>query len=139
MKVKNETTQQNEEQNGTKDEEMKPGQPKEDIALKPVALIKDKHTIKVLEQLGKDPQEVESMGKTFQDTISSLPSVLPQKSMGDVSVSFCFICLLHLANEKNLTLVPAGDLSRFSLEFFTKFTFPLRFCYHSQGSQDRLH
>ena len=37
--------------------------------------------------------------------------------MKDVSVPFCFICLLHLANEKNLVLTDdkLGDLSKLDI------------------------
>ena len=40
----------------------------------------------------------------FTDMISSLQSVYPQQQMKDISTSYCFICLLHLANEKGLVL-----------------------------------
>jgi condensin complex subunit 2 len=45
----------------------------------------------------------------FTEVISSLKKVYPKEAMKDISVSFCFICLLHLANEKNLTIT--GDES----------------------------
>jgi hypothetical protein len=36
--------------------------------------------------------------------------------MADVSVPFCFICLLHLANEHNLMLEnPGGALNRLNI------------------------
>ncbi|KAK9722168.1 hypothetical protein K7432_002881 [Basidiobolus ranarum] len=40
----------------------------------------------------------------FTDVITNLKQVYPEKKMQDISVSFCFICLLHLANEKNLDI-----------------------------------
>ena len=40
----------------------------------------------------------------FTQMISSLQSVYPQQQMKDISTSYCFICLLHLANEKGLVL-----------------------------------
>jgi condensin complex subunit 2 len=40
----------------------------------------------------------------FTDLISSLQSIYPQQQMRDISTSYCFICLLHLANEKGLVL-----------------------------------
>ena len=49
----------------------------------------------------KDNQE-DSM--KFTQMISSLQSVYPQQQMKDISTSYCFICLLHLANEKGLVL-----------------------------------
>jgi len=30
--------------------------------------------------------------------------VYPQQALADISTSFCFICLLHLANEKGLKI-----------------------------------
>lgn len=43
----------------------------------------------------------------FTDVINNLQSVYPEQAMADISTSYCFICLLHLANEKGLEI--AGD------------------------------
>ena len=40
----------------------------------------------------------------FTDMIGGLRSVYPEQQMKDISTSYCFICLLHLANEKGLVL-----------------------------------
>jgi condensin complex subunit 2 len=40
----------------------------------------------------------------FTDMIGELKSVYPEQQMKDISTSYCFICLLHLANEKGLVL-----------------------------------
>ena len=40
----------------------------------------------------------------FTDMIHDLRSVYPEQQMKDISTSYCFICLLHLANEKGLVL-----------------------------------
>lgn len=40
----------------------------------------------------------------FTDAMNGLQQVYPQKAMEDISTSYCFICLLHLANEKGLVL-----------------------------------
>ena len=40
----------------------------------------------------------------FTDAMNGLHGVYPQKAMDDISTSYCFICLLHLANEKGLVL-----------------------------------
>ncbi|RKP10577.1 condensin complex subunit 2/barren, partial [Thamnocephalis sphaerospora] len=45
----------------------------------------------------------------FTEIIGGLKRVYPKETMKDISVSFCFICLLHLANEKNLKIT--GDAS----------------------------
>ncbi|KAI8073920.1 condensin complex subunit 2/barren [Gongronella butleri] len=40
----------------------------------------------------------------FMEVIHHLKTMYPPKVMRDISVPFCFICLLHLANEKNLSI-----------------------------------
>ena len=40
----------------------------------------------------------------FTHLIRDLKSVYPEQQMRDISTSYCFICLLHLANEKGLVL-----------------------------------
>ena len=40
----------------------------------------------------------------FTSMISDLQKVYPEQQMQDISTSYCFICLLHLANEKGLVL-----------------------------------
>lgn len=47
----------------------------------------------------------------FTKIMRGLERVYPEKKMRDISVPFCFICLLHLANEKNLKIENAGDES----------------------------
>ena len=42
---------------------------------------------------------------TFQDTLDTLPSTISSS----ISIHMCFICLLHLANEKELQFVPNED------------------------------
>ena len=36
--------------------------------------------------------------------MNDLQQVYPKQVMDDISTSYCFICLLHLANEKGLTI-----------------------------------
>jgi condensin complex subunit 2 len=40
----------------------------------------------------------------FTDVINGLQTVYPKQAMADISTSYCFICLLHLANEKGLVI-----------------------------------
>jgi condensin complex subunit 2 len=40
----------------------------------------------------------------FTSVMNGLNSVYPEQAMRDISTSYCFICLLHLANEKGLVL-----------------------------------
>ncbi|KAJ7576875.1 condensin complex subunit 2/barren [Mycena floridula] len=47
-----------------------------------------------------DPAE----GKPFGSVISNLETSYPRDKMEEISTSFCFICLLHLANEQGLKI-----------------------------------
>ncbi|KAJ2083500.1 hypothetical protein H4R24_000773 [Coemansia sp. RSA 988] len=40
----------------------------------------------------------------FSDVVSNLKNVYPREKLEELSVSYCFICLLHLANERNLRI-----------------------------------
>ncbi|KAJ2795270.1 hypothetical protein H4R20_005938, partial [Coemansia guatemalensis] len=40
----------------------------------------------------------------FSEVVSSLKNVYPREKLEELSVSYCFICLLHLANERNLRI-----------------------------------
>jgi len=40
----------------------------------------------------------------FTSVMQNLQSVYPKQVMNDISTSYCFICLLHLANEKGLVI-----------------------------------
>jgi len=42
--------------------------------------------------------------KTFDSIIQNLRTTYPQEKMSEISTSFCFICLLHLANEEGLKI-----------------------------------
>ncbi|KAK5689816.1 hypothetical protein LTR97_012575 [Elasticomyces elasticus] len=43
-------------------------------------------------------------GLRFTDIMNGLQTVYPKQQMGDISTSYGFICLLHLANEKGLVV-----------------------------------
>ncbi|KAF8492503.1 condensin complex subunit 2/barren [Gautieria morchelliformis] len=47
-----------------------------------------------------DPSEA----RTFDTVITGLQQSYPQEKMEEISTSFCFICLLHLANEQGLKI-----------------------------------
>ncbi|EEB95513.1 hypothetical protein MPER_05505, partial [Moniliophthora perniciosa FA553] len=47
-----------------------------------------------------DPSEA----RQFDTVITNLHKVYPRDKMQDISTSYCFICLLHLANEEGLKL-----------------------------------
>jgi condensin complex subunit 2 len=40
----------------------------------------------------------------FTQVMNGLQTVYPKQAMSDISTSYCFICLLHLANEKGLVI-----------------------------------
>lgn len=42
--------------------------------------------------------------KQFTEVVNNLRAVYPKQAMADISTSYCFICVLHLANEKGLVL-----------------------------------
>ncbi|KAL2016414.1 hypothetical protein VTK56DRAFT_3535 [Thermocarpiscus australiensis] len=46
----------------------------------------------------------------FTDVMNGLQRVYPKQVMDDISTSYCFICLLHLANEKGLVIDKAPEL-----------------------------
>ncbi|KAK9421910.1 putative Condensin complex subunit 2/barren [Seiridium unicorne] len=46
----------------------------------------------------------------FTEVMNDLQSVYPKPVMDDISTSFCFICLLHLANEKGLVIEKTPEL-----------------------------
>ena len=48
---------------------------------------------------------------SFKGVMASLAQSAPAEQMKDVSVAYCFICLLHLANEKGLRVVGNDDLT----------------------------
>lgn len=51
----------------------------------------------------------------FTDVVNNLQSVYPKQQMEDISTSYCFICLLHLANEKGLVIENGQDLQELSI------------------------
>lgn len=46
----------------------------------------------------------------FTSVMNNLQSVYPKQAMADISTSYCFICLLHLANEKGLQIANEESL-----------------------------
>ena len=42
--------------------------------------------------------------RVFESVVSNLRRTYPKDKMQDISTSFCFICLLHLANERGLKI-----------------------------------
>lgn len=51
----------------------------------------------------------------FTEVMNDLQKVYPGPVMDDISTSFCFICLLHLANEKGLVIENTTELTDLSI------------------------
>jgi condensin complex subunit 2 len=45
----------------------------------------------------------------FDSVLQGLENEYPVDKLSDISTSFCFICLLHLANERGLKIEPGKD------------------------------
>ena len=52
----------------------------------------------------------------FTTVMNNLQEVYPKQAMADISTSYCFICLLHLANEKGLTLSNEPGLNELNIQ-----------------------
>ena len=52
---------------------------------------------------GRPPTNPEEP-RVFSSVVSGLQNEYPKDKLTDISTSFCFICLLHLANERGLKL-----------------------------------
>ncbi|KAJ2905348.1 putative barren protein [Zalerion maritima] len=64
------------------------------------------------------PEEDSKPDPTLQFTsvMNDLQAVYPKPMMEDISTSFCFICLLHLANEKGLVINKTADLDELEIK-----------------------
>ncbi|KAF2094162.1 barren [Rhizodiscina lignyota] len=51
----------------------------------------------------------------FTDVMNNLQNVYPKQAMADISTSYCFICLLHLANEKGLVISNHEDFQELTI------------------------
>ncbi|KAE9350546.1 hypothetical protein PF008_g6377 [Phytophthora fragariae] len=58
-----------------------------------------------------EDDEAESLNTTFENVVENVAGKVPS----NVTVSFYFICVLHLANEKGLQLVGQDDLRNFQI------------------------
>ena len=58
---------------------------------------------------GERPPTDPNDGRSFTSVISGLHKSYPKDRMEEISTSFCFICLLHLANERGLKLETDAD------------------------------
>ncbi|OLL24718.1 Condensin complex subunit 2 [Neolecta irregularis DAH-3] len=56
------------------------------------------------------PKSTSNEPRRFTEIINGLAKSYTEKAMADISTSFCFICLLHLANEKGLEIKGSEQL-----------------------------
>jgi condensin complex subunit 2 len=68
---------------------------------------------KIVEKAIESAQQDEKMNifqepKQFTHIVSDLDECYEEKARKDISVAFCFICVLHLANENNLKITSEG-------------------------------
>jgi condensin complex subunit 2 len=62
------------------------------------------------------PMDVDSdKALKFTDVVNGLQTVYPRQAMADISTSFCFICVLHLANEKGLVIENHTDFQELTI------------------------
>lgn len=61
------------------------------------------------------PQKQDGEVLQFTSIMNNLQQVYPKQVMADISTSYCFICLLHLANEKGLRLGNEAGLEELSI------------------------
>ncbi len=71
---------------------------------------------------GRLPTPPEPASKTapdgsmkFTSVMQNLQTVYPKQVMSDISTSYCFICLLHLANEKGLVIEKEDGLTELTI------------------------
>ncbi|TMW62828.1 hypothetical protein Poli38472_005446 [Pythium oligandrum] len=63
-----------------------------------------------------ESEQVESTSAPSTTTFDSVVNSISDKVPSNVTVSFYFICMLHLANEKGLSLVGQDDLTNFEIK-----------------------
>ena len=64
----------------------------------------------------KPPTKSDQKPLKFTSVMNDLQQVYPKQAMADISTSYCFICLLHLANEKGLMLGNEPGLEELSIK-----------------------
>ncbi|KAL8661819.1 MAG: hypothetical protein Q9202_005245 [Teloschistes flavicans] len=62
------------------------------------------------------PLKAETNTLKFTSVMNDLQQVYPKQVMADISTSYCFICLLHLANEKGLQLSNEPGLTELGIQ-----------------------
>jgi condensin complex subunit 2 len=66
-----------------------------------------------------EPQDIDppkdDRSLKFTNVMTGLQTVYPKKALNDISTSYCFICLLHLANEKGLVITKTPELTELDI------------------------
>ena len=75
-----------------------------DLALLTQALTLAQNILPQVPASADVPAKNEDAPLKFTSIMNNLQQVYPKQAMDDISTSYCFICLLHLANEKGLTI-----------------------------------
>ncbi|KAL8807483.1 MAG: hypothetical protein Q9182_000648 [Xanthomendoza sp. 2 TL-2023] len=76
----------------------------------------DKDAVAQTSLVREPSARAESETLKFTSVMNELQQVYPKQAMADISTSYCFICLLHLANEKGLTLGNEPGLAELSIQ-----------------------
>ncbi|KAL8791299.1 MAG: hypothetical protein Q9195_005988 [Heterodermia aff. obscurata] len=58
----------------------------------------------IVQETSSSQPEEDDKSLAFTSVMNGLQAVYPKQAMADISTSYCFICLLHLANEKGLVI-----------------------------------
>jgi len=69
------------------------------------------------DEMNEETEEVDKIQRDFKfsEVVGGLKNMYQEKNIKDISVAFCFICLLHLANEKDLEIISDGSLSELTI------------------------
>lgn len=70
---------------------------------------------KKLEDMNEEAVEPDPTTQ-FTQMLKDIPDIIPKEMVPAVSVPFCFICLLHLANEKTLKLEDSTSLNELNIQ-----------------------
>ena len=63
----------------------------------------------------KGEKQEEHVEKRFTQLVAEMDGCYTEKTRKDISVAFCFICVLHLANENNLTILGDGSMKELTI------------------------
>jgi condensin complex subunit 2 len=82
-------------------------------------LVPENYDLSLHESIQEDGSILhEDMGceKNFMEVCKELDTLYEEKPRKDISVAFCFICVLHLANENNLAIIGSDSLRELTIK-----------------------